>query len=251
MKVLLPPLKEQRRIAGVLGALDDLIETNQRLVDRLVGLANAVFMDRFGSRSLGLTVGQIGAVVDCLHSKKPDRVDHGRLYLQLNNILDNGILSTSSTYLIADADYATWTRNLETSAWDCVITNVGRVGAVARIPNGVSAALGRNMTAIRPADPDVDGAFLLAALFSPPVRREIDFKTDSGTILSALNVRSIAGLRLPSADEDERREYHQLAAPLLLQADALMAENQTLHRTRDELLPLLLSGRVSVREVAA
>jgi type I restriction enzyme S subunit len=247
----MPPLAEQRRIAGVLGALDDLIETNHRLIDRLLGLANAVFLDRFGSRPLGLTVGEIGAVVDCLHSKKPDRVDDGRLYLQLNNILDNGMFSTSSTYLIEDADYAKWTRNLETSAWDCVITNVGRVGAVARIPDGVRAALGRNMTAIRPVDSDVDGAFLLAALLSPPVRREIDFKTDSGTILSALNVRSIAGLRLPSADRDERCEFHQMASPLLLQADALMAENETIERTRAELLPLLLSGRVSVREVAA
>lgn len=33
--VRLPPLEEQERIAGVLGAFDDLIETNRRLIERL------------------------------------------------------------------------------------------------------------------------------------------------------------------------------------------------------------------------
>lgn len=44
-QVLLPPLEEQRRIAGVLGALDDLIEVNRRLIVDLRNLALARYQE--------------------------------------------------------------------------------------------------------------------------------------------------------------------------------------------------------------
>ena len=43
----LPPLPEQRRIAGILGALDEKIELNRRMNETLEGMARAVFKDWF------------------------------------------------------------------------------------------------------------------------------------------------------------------------------------------------------------
>ncbi len=43
----LPPLPEQRRIAGVLGALDDKIELNRRMNQTLEEMARAIFKDWF------------------------------------------------------------------------------------------------------------------------------------------------------------------------------------------------------------
>lgn len=246
-----PSLDEQRRIAGVLGALDELINTNQVTIASLTELVQAEFELRFGERELGLTVADVASVIDCLHSKKPELAASGRILLQLNNILDSGLLDLAETYVIKPDDYVRWTRNLETRAWDCVITNVGRVGAVARIPTGVRAALGRNMTAVRPRQPAQDGAFILASLLSRAVRQEIELRTDSGTILNALNVRSIPKLRLPEATPSEREGFQAFAACLLTFADSLHEESLTLRRQRDELLPLLLSGRVRVEDVAA
>ncbi len=244
----LPPLDEQRRIAEVLGALDDLIDTNERLIRDLVVLLDSEFDRRFGEAALGLSVGDLGAVVDCLHSKKPERDPAGTgLLLQLNNIRDDGLLDPSVEYLISDADYSRWSKNLETRPHDLVVTNVGRVGAVARVPSGVKAALGRNMTAIRMHDAKRDAPFVATALLSPIVRREIASKTDTGTILDALNVRSIPKLRLPSASDDDRANYSTFAAPLMEECDALMLQNIELRQTRDELLPLLMSGAVRVR----
>lgn len=249
-----PPLDEQRRIAEVLGALDDLIDTNDRTCDSLVALNNAEFDRRFGLRSLGPTVGELAKVVDCLHSKKPEQsAEGGRLLLQLNNIRDDGLMDLQSRYVISEKDYALWSKNLETKPLDLVVTNVGRVGAVARVPVGLTAALGRNMTAVRANDPVGDAAFITAALLSSAVRREIENKTDSGTILNALNVRSIPKLRLQDSTPDERTRFSEWALPLLEMCDSLVAHNAQLRRTRDELLPLLMSGAVRVRpeEVAA
>ena len=244
----LPPLDEQRRIAEVLGALDDLIDTNERSRDSLVHLVNAEFDRRFVFRTLGPTVGELAKVVDCLHSKKPEHfAEGGRLLLQLNNIRDDGLMDLQSRYVISEKDYALWSKNLETEPHDLVVTNVGRVGAVARVPGGLTAALGRNMTAIRANDPTGDAAFITAALLSSAVRREIENKTDSGTILNALNVRSIPKLRLQESTPDERKRFSEWALPLLEMCDSLIAHNAQLRRTRDELLPLLMSGAVRVR----
>jgi len=251
IRVPLAPIKEQLRIAGVLGAVDDLIDINLVQVASLTSLVQAEFELRFRQRDLSLTIADVAAVVDCLHSKKPERAPAGGVLLQLNNILDSGLLDLADAYLIEHDDYVRWTKNLETQQWDCVITNVGRVGAVARIPADVSAALGRNMTAIRPQRPNQDGAFIVAALRSPAVRREIELWTDAGTILNALNVRSIPKLRLQNASTSEREIFQAFAAPLLTLADSLHDESINLARQRNELLPLLLSGRVRVDGVAA
>jgi type I restriction enzyme S subunit len=47
MPILLPPLAEQRRIAGILGALDDKIELNRRMSQTLESMARALFKSWF------------------------------------------------------------------------------------------------------------------------------------------------------------------------------------------------------------
>jgi restriction endonuclease S subunit len=251
VEVSCPALGEQRRIAKVLGGLDDLITTNGQLVAAQVALVHAEFERCFGKRELEVPVGKLGEVIDCLHSKKPERVRDGpHVLIQLNNIRNDGMLDMNDGFLISTADYSRWSKNLETRPFDIVITNVGRVGAVARVPVGVTAALGRNMTAIRLHDVPSDAPFVSSALLSSGVRREIESKTDAGTILNALNVRSISKLRLPRSTEGERRDFSDWASPLLEASDSLLSHNRELRATRDELLPLLMAGKVRVGDLS-
>lgn len=243
----LPSIDEQVRIAGILGALDDKIELNRRLSETLETMAQALFEASFGAPDTGqgpTVLGDVADVIDCLHSKKPDRRDVGRPLLHLGNIRDDGLLDISDAYLIDDRDYEIWTSRVEARAGDCVITNVGRVGAVAQIPTGVSAALGRNMTAVR-CRPDFPyPTFVLEALRSDAMRAEIERKTDAGTILSALNVRNIPRLQLPALDRNRIEQYERVARPLRARMETALAENHALRKTRDALLPRLLSGAI-------
>jgi len=244
----LPPLSEQIAIAEVFGALDDKIELNDQVVQLNVSLAQADFHRRFATRDLGLQITQIGEVTDCLHTKKPEKTEQGRSLLQLSNIRDDGLLDTSNHFPISEADYSMWTSKIEAREGDVVITNVGRVGAVARIPKGFHGALGRNMTAVRSRTVS-DGVFCALALNDPCVRRGIQTLIDSGTLMDALNVHAIRRIMLPSAERVERASFSETAEPLLEFADALLHESKVLAELRDALLPRLVSGELRIRDV--
>jgi type I restriction enzyme S subunit len=283
MKLSLPPLDEQKAIANVLGTIDDKIELNRKMSETLEGIGRALFKSWFvdfdpvraksGSRGTTLPahiaglfpdsfrsalsdeipkewtyaqVGDIAHVVDCLHSKKPDRTRQGRPLLQLWNIREDSLLDMSDTYFIAEEDYQKWISRMEARPGDCVITNVGRVGAVAQIPAGFKAALGRNMTGIRCRDQYPFPTFLVQALTSDPMKEEIEHLKDSGTILDALNVRNIPKLRLVLPSVPVLAAFERLGRPIQARMEQLQQESSELRTMRDALLPRLISGEVRV-----
>ena len=66
-----------------------------------------------------------------------------------SGISDEHKIVLQKNYLVSEEAYKKWISRIEVSKGDCVVTNVGRVAAIATIPNEVTAAIGRNMTAIR------------------------------------------------------------------------------------------------------
>ena len=268
--ILLPPLQTQKKIASILSSLDDKIEINTRMNKVLEEIARALFHRWFvefefpdaegrpykssGGKmvesEMGLvpegwvvgTLGDIAEIIDCLHSKKPERCDVGKPLLQLNNIQNDGLLDMSEIYFISEEDYSKWISRCEASKGDCVITNVGRVGAVAQIPEGVYAALGRNMTCVRCKGDYYFPTFLIEYLLSDPMRSEILKKTDTGTILDALNVKNIPKLMIVIPDNQTLKAFERILRPLRYKMEMNLKENHSLTFSRDTILPKLLRG---------
>jgi restriction endonuclease S subunit len=242
----LPELEDQNRIANILGALDDKIELNRRMNHTLESMARAVFDVMFSTNenlhdSNFCVIGKIADVIDCLHSEKPERKKKGLPLLQLSNILDNGLLDISDFYLISPEDYQKWISRIEVQKGDIVITNVGRVGAVAQIPAGLNAALGRNMTAIRCKADFPYPSFLICCLLSKNFKLEIARKTDVGTILNALNVKNIPNLAIPTSSKTELIRFEKFAQPIRKKMENNLVENQLIIRIRNTFLSKLIN----------
>lgn len=197
-------------------------------------------------------IGDIADVIDCLHSKKPTQVNEetGRVLLQLNNISDDGIMDLQYKFNITEDDYQKWISRIELTEGDCVITNVGRVGAASITPKGFKAAIGRNITAIRLRNTTNYRAFLITLLTSQFMKREIQYRTDVGTILNALNVKSIPLLRFPFSDHKTIEYFESLILPLLEKRQRTKSDNLTLAKLRDTLLPQLISGELRIPDAA-
>ena len=163
----LPSMDVQAAVQEALGALDDKIAVNTRIIHTAGQLASAHFGKCFENKdSLSLVrLGELAEVIDCLHSKKPDPIEGGNRYLVLADIREDSRLEVKPKFSISDDDYVEWTRRFEAREGDCVVTNVGRVGAVGQVPHDATAAIGRNMTGVRGRQ-GCPPAFLVEALRS-------------------------------------------------------------------------------------
>ena len=264
----LPDRASQDRIVSLVQPIDDLIENNRRRIVLLEQMTQAIYREWFvyfrypgrgdddfvdsaiGPIPRGWTVREmleVCEVVDCLHSKKPAEDANGPgVLLQLANISANGRLDLSKRFLISENDYREWTSRIEVREGDCVVTNVGRVGAVAQIPSGVTAAIGRNMTAVRPRAGLMTPTYLLEYLLSPHMQRELATKTDVGTIMDALNVKNIVRLAVPVPPDDLLRTFELRARPMRRLIEVLMLQATILRQLRDALLPRLVTGAIDV-----
>ncbi len=273
LKVKIPPLSAQRWITGILSAYDDLIENNTRRIKILEEMAQLIYREwfeflRFPGHETAKSVRtgddlipegwtfeemqHVAEVTDCLHSKKPNHTEDGvGLMLQLFNIGEGGKLDLSEKYLISGADYKLWTSRIELSGGDCIITNVGRIAAVAQIPEGVKAAAGRNMTGIRARPDRLTPTFLLEYLLSPNMVNEVHRKKDAGTIMDSLNVKGIIRLRLLVSPLSTMKRFESVARPMRRLIEVLVAQNRSLRQTRDSLLPRLVSGEISLKQLEA
>jgi len=268
IEINLPSVKTQHRIADILSSLDDKIELNRQTNATLEAIAQAIFKEWFvnfnfpgatgemveselGMIPKGWRVGRLGNVVDvidCLHSKKPERVLEKTdfILLQLWNILDSGLLDLTDIYWISENDYKTWISRIEANEGAIVITNVGRVGAFARIPKGVRAALGRNMTALKAKNTFLYDIFLVLLLKSEAMKKEIELKTDAGTILDSLNVRNIPLLRFPCPPDELIGKFEKAVKPVWEKMDTNLQESRSLSQIRDLLLPKLMNGEIEL-----
>jgi type I restriction enzyme, S subunit len=265
VKINIPPLPIQRKIAAVLSAYDDLIENNNRRIAILEKMAEELYREWFvrlrfpGHEKIKIVKGvpegwevkalkDVASVIDCLHTKKPDCLDSGEGWLlQLENIKEHGRFSASFKYLISRADYEEWTKNIEVVEGDCLITNVGRIAAIAQIPRGMKAALGRNMTAVRPRD--IPPSFLIQYLLSPHMQEEVLKKQDFGAIMGALNVRAINKLTIIVPNKDLLTKFELIVGKIRFNLWNLVLQDELLTTARDRLLTRLMSGKIDVEDL--
>jgi len=242
-----PPLDEQRRIAEVLGALDDLIDTNERLSASSVALARAEFRRRFPSFAESPT------------NPVP--------FTQLVDVLSGGTPRTSEDrywdgeipwFSIADApgENQPWVidtskhvselglQNSPASLLDVgtvILTARGTVGKVAMI--GAPMAINQSCYGLRSRS-GTSGCFEFLATESLVNR----LRTAShGSVFDTITRQTLERTYVQDIPQSERNGFDSAVRPLLDACRDLAFENAQLRRTRDELLPLLMSGTVRVR----
>lgn len=277
--VPLPRREEQDGVVKVLSQIDMRIDTNTRICIELESMAKTLydywftqfdFPDENGKpyRSSGgemiwndqlnreipkgwkaENIQKTCSIIDCLHSQKPEQLFVAEKYylLQLENLVDLGLIDLQSKYYVSADMYDLWTSRIQVEDGDLVVTNAGRVGAVSRIPRHVTAGIGRNMTAIRP---NTIPAFFLYYFFkSPGFAVQMRANTDSGAFFGSLNVRGIKQLLLtiPPVNSDVLKRFDSIVEPMRRKIESLQLENEELKKLRDWLLPMLMNGQATVK----
>lgn len=274
--VKLPNLPVQRKIASVLSSLDNKIALNRRINAKLEQIAKRLydywfvqfnFPDKNGKpyKSSGgkmvwnevlkrevpegwevLDINKLCQIIDCLHSKKPDYCyeDENSYLLSLENITKEGYIDLSNKYYISRKDFKEWTSRICVKENDFLFTNAGRAGDMGMVSEGISCAIGRNITAVRPKN--ISPWYLRCFFKSLYMQEQILNNLDKGSFFMSFNVRSIKKLQVLNPNEPIMRKFVAFIEPHIKRIEKNNKEISRLTALRDKLLPLLMNGQVKV-----
>lgn len=248
----LPPLDEQRRIAEVLDALDDLIDTNQRSIDKLAETFDAHSWATAFSTAEVIELGSKVSLQKGLSYKGAFLADAGIPLISLASFSRAGsIVEQGAKYYTGPVPPRKLLREGDLVVANTDLTQERLLLGRPTIVTHESASSTHHTFQVAVED-SVDRLWVYSLLRHEP-RREHLASFATGTTVTALPADALTGLEVPWPDRDRLESWHHVAAPLLGAARVLEIENSELRRTRDELLPLLMSGAVRVRpeEVAA
>ncbi len=255
IKVLLPSQGEQRRIAGVLGALDDLIDSNVVMASKLETLVADLSQQLLAKSADDDQVVSFSAIADIQKGysyKSAELVADGDWLVNLKNIDRNGGFRVDG-YKPLSSHHAKPSQIVENGDLVVALTDLTQarevIGRPVRIRRGkkdgqLIASL--DLAVVRPKS-GTSPEFLQAAISSQAFRDHALGYCNGTTVLHM----SAAALPAFQVALPERQEIDDFSARVSLLNEAIDDAYDSVERyseIRDELLPLLMSGKIRVRE---
>ena len=270
--VSVPPLPVQRRIAGILSAYDELMENSQRRIRLLEAMARALYREWFVhfrfpgheqhprvASSLGdipkgwevVSIDDVCARVTDGSHFSPKSVDDGLPMASSKDMHDWG-LNLDTARLISPEDFADLVRNdCKPKRNNVLITKDGanylKYIFVTRAEQEVvllsSVAMLRPNARINP--------HLLAAILKEPENKGRLKNYVTGAAIPRVILKDFKRFELLLPSKEVQTAWAKIAEPMTEQIWRLIDKIQNLRRTRDLLLPRLLSGQVEPKTQAA
>jgi len=271
VRTKVPPLPEQKAIAGVLGALDDKIELNRRMSATLEAMARALFQswfvdfdpvrgkldgrqptrldsatgalfpDEFEDSELGPIpkgwhVGKVSDTFDLTMGQSPP----GESYNENGNGLpfyqgraDFGFrFPTRRVFCTAPTRYA--------KPGDTLVSVRAPVGDINMADE--ECCIGRGVAAVRHKSGASSFSYYAMENFKSDFAR---FEAE-GTVFGSINKQDFSELPLVVPPSDLIASYEGVTSPLDKQIRVLEHQSRILAATRDALLPKLLTGAIRV-----
>lgn len=241
-----PPLMEQRRIAGVLGALDDKIESNLRVRNLCRDLGGNLVADTVRSApntQLEHYAASISRGVTPQYYKDEDTSPV--LVLNQKCIRDGWVTPELARLMTPRARE----KSQAIARLDDLLVNStgqGTLGRVARWDSDDPIYVDSHVTVVK-ADPRRIYPVLMPYLVFP-LQDEIEHMATGSTGQTELSPSRLAQLNVPLLSLEEQRPLSARLVALEAQAHYCQVQSLKLTELRDALLPELMSGRMRVDE---
>jgi type I restriction enzyme S subunit len=257
LQVPVPARPTQNRIASILSAYDDLIENNTRRIKILEEMAQMIYREWFvnfrfpGHENVkmveselwlipeGWAVETLGQLADITMGQSPPSEAYNTVGTGLpfhQGVTDFG------TRFPSDRTYCT-IENRVAEPQDILMSVRAPVGRLNISTKKI--VIGRGVCAIRSK---LDSQAILFQQLREQFREEDTM--GSGTIFKAVTKHDVYSIKFIRADATAAAGLETWLRPLFRQLEVLSSKNINLRKTRDFLLPKLISGEVSVDAAA-
>jgi len=240
MEVSVPPLPIQRRIAGILSAYDDLIENSQRRIKILEEMARRLYREWFvhfrfpGHEGCAFVESPLGQIPGGWEAGRLDDI----LILQRGFDLPKSDRADGMIPIYAATGVTGFHNTAKVRAPGVVTGRSGSIGEVSYIQEDFWPLNTTLWVKEFPRSEPLYAYYLLSSLDLS--------KFNSGAAVPTLNRNDIHGLDALVPPRDLQRQFQEIAGALLTQSRTHELQIQNLRRTRDLLLPRLLSGQIDV-----
>jgi type I restriction enzyme S subunit len=245
MEIELPPLPVQRRIAGILSAYDELIENSQRRIRLLEDMARALYREWFvhfrfpGHESVPRLPSVLGDIPQGWEVKplfELTKVNYGK-NLPTKKLADDGAYPVYGAAKIIGR-YTEYTREGRTIICGCR----GSVGEM-QITEPQCYVTNNSFT-FDPTHPD-NFFWLFHTLKERGLRDVV-----GGAAQPQITLEGISSVELVTPPLPLRARFQQTVSAMFEQAWTFDSQIQNLRRTRDLLLPRLLSPHAAQLETS-
>lgn len=242
MRVDVPTLEVQRAIAAVLGALDDKIQSNQEVISSLDELFHARWRALYESEASGREA-SLGDRVKTQYGLTASATEDpsGVKFLRVTDINKSNWIEWSAVPTVPSAVVAG--NKYQLRKGDLLVARMADPGKSALYDDeSVPAVFASYLVRLSPRSYE-EGLFVFGFLKS---KEYADYAAASttGSVQKNMNAKVIVDTMLRWPSDTALRDFAQEAAPLREALTSLVDENASLVRTRESLLPELLSGRV-------
>ncbi|MGE4530489.1 MAG: restriction endonuclease subunit S [Acidithiobacillus sp.] len=244
LEVPFPPLPIQQRIAGILSAYDELIENSQRRIKILESMARALYREWFvhfrfpGYEHHPRVPSPLGEIPQGWEVGRLDDI----LVLQRGFDLPKAARKEGAVPIIAATGVTGFHNEAKVRAPGVVTGRSGTIGEVLYVQEDFWPLNTSLWAKEFPKGEPLYAYYLLSSL---------DLKQfNSGAAVPTLNRNDIHGIRVIVPPRDLQMRFQDIVGVMLKKSRTLNLKNQNLRRTRDLLLPRLLSRQIKVEKLS-
>lgn len=265
LKLNLPDLPTQERIADILSAYDDLIEANNRRIELLEQTAQELYKEWFvrfrfpgyenakfeNGLPKGWNVVKLGDYVDIKGGKRlPEgKTLCGRItehpYIRIRDITASKFISLTNSFEYIDDETFDIIQRFTVNTNDVLVSIVGTIGAIACVGKSLDGAnLTENCVKLVNVR-HFTNSFLYHFLNSDAGKGAIQAGI-VGATQPKLPLYNIKRIKLLKPDAYLIVAFTEVIEPIDREIITLMDKNRNLATQRDMLLPRLMSGKLEV-----
>ena len=270
IEVEIPSIEIQEKIASILSDYDEKIELNKEINNNLEQQAVLLFKNwfiEFDNSSKNMLETRFGLVPESFKLLK-----NGELPLVVTDYVANGSFASlkANVTLYQEPNYAYFIRNTDLKSGtfevfvdehsynflskstlyggEIIISNVGDVGSVFLCPKlDKPMTLGNNIIMLRPEQENL--RYYLYIWFKWLYGQSLIQGIKGGSAQPKFNKTDFKNLPIFLPPDDLLEQFHQIVKPMFELINENNTENQALTRTRDTILPRLMSGELDVSDI--
>lgn len=238
--VTFPELEQQKRISGILSAIDSKIEVNQKINDNLSDLLQTIYQGQFGKVGLANNCGILADI--CSYSK--DKIEISKLSLDTYYSTENMLPEKSGA--VKATSLPTTSQTTACHKGDTLISNI-RPYFKKIVYCEDDCGCSTDVLCFKPVHPRYT-AYLFSTLYADSF---FNFMVAGakGTKMPRGDKQQIMTYPVVLPSEKDLSEFNSVATPILTQIYSNRTESERLSAIRDTLLPKLILGEIDVSSI--